>query len=191
MHRSSFASPDSALRSRHHPHQRSPRQQRRLPSASIHFLRASVTCARGASRTACPRTQLAQPRPNRSSRGIELGGSERSPRSHRGFSSTPGGTRTPNLLIRRSPRGVQGGPRKSISPGQRGPGSTAVHSRPQESTENGSQLGSQRPLLPPRFRGNNAAPWTLERCVGGPLEDTSAEGRITATCDQELPSSSL
>ena len=32
--------------------------------------------------------------------GLELDTNDRNPRSHRGFGSTPGGTRTPNLLIR-------------------------------------------------------------------------------------------
>ncbi len=50
-------------------------------------------------------------------------------RIRRGFSSTPGGTRTPNLLIRRSPN--------------------RVHKRPHESMRNGSQLGSQRSVPRP------------------------------------------
>jgi hypothetical protein len=40
------------------------------------------------------------PRPNERTRGIELGGDNRNPRHSRGLSSTPGGTRIPNLLIR-------------------------------------------------------------------------------------------
>ena len=41
-----------------------------------------------------------QPWPNERSRGTETGTDDRNPRNHGGFSSTPGGTRTPNLLIR-------------------------------------------------------------------------------------------
>ena len=46
------------------------------------------------------------------------------------FYSTPGGTRTPNLLIRRSPSGVHSRPQPSTQPGTRG---FRVHRRPQPS----------------------------------------------------------
>ncbi len=70
----------------------------------------------------------------------------RKPLRYKGFSSTPGGTRTPNLLIRRSPSRVHRG---SCGPERRAFESTGVHSRPHESTENGSQLGSRRNLRGP------------------------------------------
>ena len=67
----------------------------------------------------------------------------RNPCYHRGFSSTPGGTRTPNLLIRRSPSRVHSVHSRPHSPKRKAFDSTGVHSRPRPSTENGSQLGSQ------------------------------------------------
>ncbi len=48
-----------------------------------------------------------------------------------GFGSTPGGTRTPNLLIRRSPSGVHGRPQPSTQPRMKG---LHVRGRPQPST---------------------------------------------------------
>ncbi len=58
--------------------------------------------------------------------------------AHKDFRSTPGGTRTPNLLIRRSPRGVHSRPQPSTAVhtarNRRPPSpqaSTPVHSRPE------------------------------------------------------------
>jgi hypothetical protein len=50
--------------------------------------------------------------------------------NYRGFSSAPGVTRTPNLLIRRSPSGVPGGPRPSRYGSATG---FRFHQRPQPS----------------------------------------------------------
>jgi hypothetical protein len=57
-----------------------------------------------------------------------------------GLFSTPGGTRTPNLLIRRSPSGVHWRPH---SLEQKASMSMGVHTCPQPSTAIGSQIGSQ------------------------------------------------
>ena len=50
---------------------------------------------------------------------------------YQAFRSTPGGTRTPNLLIRRSPNRVHGCPRESTRAGTTG---FRVHWRPRPST---------------------------------------------------------
>jgi hypothetical protein len=63
------------------------------------------------------------------------------PLQRKGIGSTPGGTRTPNLLIGRSPRGVYEC-RSGLE--LRASESPDVHDRPLGSTENGSQLGFQR-----------------------------------------------
>jgi len=74
--------------------------------------------------------------------------------------SAPGATRTPNLLIRRSPTGVHGRPRPSAEPGSAG---FRVHRRPQRSGRiqcgwlptwlhvPGTRQGSQDPIR--RYRG--------------------------------------
>ena len=56
---------------------------------------------------------------------------DRNPRSRRGFGSTPGETRTPNLLIRRSPSGVHGCPQPYTQPETKG---SRFHQRPQPSS---------------------------------------------------------
>ena len=55
----------------------------------------------------------------------------RNPRSRRDSAGTPGGTRIPNLLIRRSPSRVHSRPQPSTQPGTEG---LQVHSRPYPST---------------------------------------------------------
>ena len=100
---------------------------------------------------------------SRPSRGPETGheasnsaGGNRNPCSHRGFVSAPGGTRTPNLLIRRSPSRVHGRPQPSTHAGTEG---FRFHPCPQTSTDVHSEwLPTWLPMPPaPVASWNRAA----------------------------------
>jgi len=88
---------------------------------------------------------------------------------YQAFLSTPGGTRTPNLLIRRWPSGVRGCPRGSTHPGT---GDFPVHPRPYKTAAVHAEWlparASAAVVQPGRCPPRRAYTWR-ERLTGSPL----------------------